>query len=36
LLGKRLDDDVSVMLPGGATTMTVAAISYELKPPECS
>jgi transcription elongation factor GreB len=36
LLGKRLDDEVSVELPGGAATFTVAAISYSLKPPECS
>jgi transcription elongation factor GreB len=36
LLGKRLDDDVNVLLPGGATTSSVVAISYELKPPECS
>ncbi len=36
LLGKRLDDEVSVDLPGGAATFTVAAISYELKPPGCS
>jgi transcription elongation factor GreB len=36
LLGKRLDDDVIVNLPGGATTLTVVAISYELKPPERS
>jgi transcription elongation factor GreB len=36
LLGKRLDDDVSVVLPGGATTFTVAAIHYGLKPPERS
>ena len=36
LLGKRLDDEFSVQLPGGAATMTVAAISYALKPPECS
>jgi transcription elongation factor GreB len=36
LLGKRLDDDVSVLLPGGATTFSVVAISYGLKPPECS
>ena len=34
LLGKRLDDDVSVVLPGGAATFTVAAISYGLKPPD--
>ena len=36
LLGKRLDDEVSVVLPGGAATVTVAAIDYGLKPPECS
>lgn len=36
LLGKRIDDDVSVTLPGGATTFTVVAVSYGLKPPECS
>ena len=36
LLGKRLDDEVTVELPGGPATMTVAAISYTLKPPECS
>ena len=33
LLGKRLDDEVSVTLPGGATTFTVVAISYALTPP---
>lgn len=33
LLGKRLDDEVTVALPEGATTMTVVAISYALKPP---
>jgi transcription elongation factor GreB len=33
LLGKRLDDDVSVELPAGATTLTVVAIDYSLKPP---
>ena len=36
LLGKRQGDDVSVALPGGATTCTVVAVSYELIPPECS
>ncbi|HEY2145367.1 MAG TPA: transcription elongation factor GreB [Steroidobacteraceae bacterium] len=36
LLGKRLDDDVTLDLPGGATTLTVVAISYELKSPGCS
>jgi transcription elongation factor GreB len=33
LLGKRLDDDITVDLPGGATTLTVIDISYALKPP---
>src|SRR5229473_713231 len=28
LLGKRLDDEVSVALPGGTTLLTVVAISY--------
>ena len=36
LLGKRQGDGVSVALPGGATTYTVVAVSYEFKPPECS
>ena len=36
LLGKRRGDEVSVALPGGATTFTVVAVSYTLKPPECS
>jgi transcription elongation factor GreB len=36
LLGKRLDDEVTVELPGGATTLTVVAICYGLTPPECS
>jgi transcription elongation factor GreB len=36
LLAKRLDDEVTVELPGGATTLTVVAISYRLTPPECS
>ena len=36
LLGKKLDDELSVALPGGATTFAVVAISYALKPPECS
>lgn len=36
LLGKKLDDEVSVELPGGAASFTVAAISYSLRPPECS
>jgi transcription elongation factor GreB len=33
LLGKRLGDEVSVVLPGGAATFTVAAVGYGLKPP---
>jgi transcription elongation factor GreB len=36
LMGKGLDDEVTVQLPGGAATVTVAAISYALKSPECS
>ena len=36
LLGKRQGDEVSVTLPGGATTFTVVAIGYGFKPPECS
>ncbi len=33
LLGKRLDDDVSVALPAGATTFTVVAVHYGVRPP---
>ena len=36
LLGKRRGDAVTVTLPGGATTFTVVAVGYGLKPPECS
>jgi len=36
LLGKKLDDELSVALPGGATTFAVVAISYALKSPERS
>ncbi len=36
LMGKAQGDEVSVELPGGAATFTVAAVSYALKPPECS
>jgi transcription elongation factor GreB len=36
LLGRRLDDDVTVALPGGSTTLTVVEISYELTSPGCS
>ena len=32
LLGKRLDDDVSVELPGGTTVFTVVAIRYGPRP----
>jgi len=32
LLGKRLDDEVSVALPGGTTLLTVVAISYGPSP----
>jgi transcription elongation factor GreB len=35
LMGKRLDDEVTVELPGGGATLTVVAISYAAKPPEC-
>jgi transcription elongation factor GreB len=33
LLGKRLDDELNVELPGGATTLTVVAISYAATSP---
>jgi transcription elongation factor GreB len=33
LLGKRLDDDVSVTLPGGTTVFTVVAINYGPRIP---
>jgi transcription elongation GreA/GreB family factor len=32
LLGKRLDDEITVMLPAGAQTFTVVAISYGAAP----
>jgi transcription elongation factor GreB len=32
LLGKRLDDEISVALPGGITLFTVVAISYGPRP----
>ena len=32
LLGKRLDDEVSVVLPGGTTVLTVVAITYGPHP----
>jgi transcription elongation factor GreB len=35
LLGKRLDDEVSVALPGGTTVFTVVAVSYVL-PRRCA
>ena len=31
LLGKRLDDEISVELPGGAATLTVVAISLAIR-----
>jgi transcription elongation factor GreB len=33
LLGKRLDDEITVSLPAGDTVFHIVAISYELKPP---
>ncbi len=36
LLGKKLDDDVSVTLPGGTTIFTVVAISYGPHIPSTS
>ena len=33
LLGKRLDDDVSVALPGGTTVFTVVAVHYGPRIP---
>ena len=36
LLGKRLDDELNIELPGGATTLTVVAISYSATSPGCS
>ncbi len=32
LLGKKLDDEVSVALPGGITLLTIVAISYGPRP----
>ena len=32
LLGKRLDDEISVALPGGATLFTVISVSYGPRP----
>ena len=34
LMGKGIDDEVTVELPGGAATITVAAISYAARPAE--
>jgi transcription elongation factor GreB len=34
LLGKRLDDEVTVQLPAGPQTFTVTAISYSATPPK--
>ena len=36
LLGRRLDDEVTVALPSGADTVTVVEIRYGLRPPGCS
>jgi transcription elongation factor GreB len=33
LLGKRLDDEFTVELPGGAATLVVAAVSYRSDRP---
>ena len=33
LLGKRLDDEFNVELPGGAATLTVVAVSYSATRP---
>jgi transcription elongation factor GreB len=33
LLGKRLDDEISVDLPAGTTLFTVLAIRYGAKEP---
>jgi transcription elongation factor GreB len=32
LLGKRLDDEITVLLPAGTHTFTVVAVSYEPRP----
>jgi transcription elongation factor GreB len=32
LLGKRLDDEITVTLPSGAQTFTVVAITYPAAP----
>jgi transcription elongation factor GreB len=34
LLGKRLDDAITVTLPAGAQTFTVVAISYAAAPAQ--
>jgi transcription elongation factor GreB len=36
LLGKRLDDEITVALPSGAAAVTVVAIHYGVTPPERS
>jgi transcription elongation factor GreB len=36
LIGKRLDDEVSIALPGGTTTYRVIAVSYGPRPLERS
>jgi transcription elongation factor GreB len=36
LLGKRVDDEVTVALPGGSTTLIIVDVRYTLTPPGCS
>ena len=36
LLGKRQGDEITVALPSGSQSFSVAAIRYQLKRPECS
>jgi transcription elongation factor GreB len=38
LLGKRLDDEITVPLPSGADTVTIVAVQYgpAPRPPERS
>jgi transcription elongation factor GreB len=33
LLGKRVDDEVTIALPAGDDTVTIVAVRYEPKPP---
>jgi transcription elongation GreA/GreB family factor len=36
LLGKRLGDEVPVLLPAGQDLLTIVSVHYGLKPPERS